>query len=184
MRSKNTLDSSLPVDFETLYTTYYPRMFRFAKVYVGSDAEAENIVQDVFLHIWEKKEVIRIQGSVLSYLLSIVKYRALDWFRHQMHVEEHKEEYVLRMMALQKVQDSPFQEEELKKQIWDAINKLPEKCRVIFIKSRFEGKKNREIAQELNISVNTVENQMGIALKKLKTDLKDYLPFLLLVLKC
>ncbi len=63
-----------------------------------------------------------------------------------------------------------------------AINKLPERCRQVFLKSRIEGKKNREIANELNLTVSTVENQMTIALRKLRVELKDYLPLLLFLL--
>ena len=63
-----------------------------------------------------------------------------------------------------------------------AINKLPERCRQVFLKSRIEGKRNREIANELNLTVSTVENQMTIALRKLRVELKDYLPLLLFLL--
>ena len=73
-------------------------------------------------------------------------------------------------------------EEDIERVLMEAINKLPERCREIFLKSRIEGKKNREIAEELNISASTVENQMTIALKKLRLELKDYLPLLLFLI--
>ena len=73
-------------------------------------------------------------------------------------------------------------EEDIEKVIANAIDKLPERCREIFLKSRIEGMKYREIADELDISMNTVENQMSIALRKLRIELKDYLPLLLFLI--
>jgi RNA polymerase sigma-70 factor (ECF subfamily) len=73
-------------------------------------------------------------------------------------------------------------DEEIEQILMTAINKLPERCRQVFLKSRIEGKKNREIANELNLTVSTVENQMTIALRKLRVELKDYLPLLLFLL--
>ncbi|WP_439788066.1 sigma-70 family RNA polymerase sigma factor, partial [Parabacteroides goldsteinii] len=72
--------------------------------------------------------------------------------------------------------------QEIEQILMTAINKLPERCRQVFLKSRIEGKKNREIANELNLTVSTVENQMTIALRKLRVELKDYLPLLLFLL--
>ena len=82
-------------------------------------------------------------------------------------------------MSLEQLNYTFSSEEEIEKVIANAIDKLPERCREIFLKSRIEGMKYREIAEELNISANTVENHIAIALKKLRVELKDYLPLLL-----
>lgn len=175
-------DINLQTHFDKIYVTYFSRMCRFAKEYVLSDEDAENIVQDVFLLLWEKRDVLDVQVSLISYLFSLVKNRCLDYLRRQVIVENYKQELSAKLSALEQLNVTIGSEEDVERAIRVAIDKLPERCREIFIKSRIEGKKYREIAEELDLSVNTVENQMGIALKKLRMELKDYLPLFLFLL--
>ena len=154
-------------------------MLRFAKEYVVFEEDAENVVQDVFLLLWEKREVLDIRISLVSYLFSLVKNRSLDYLRHKVVAEEYKQELSFKLMSLEQLNYTFSSEEEIEKVIANAIDKLPERCREIFLKSRIVGMKYREIAEELNISANTVENHIAIALKKLRVELKDYLPLLL-----
>ncbi|MBC8601222.1 RNA polymerase sigma-70 factor [Parabacteroides acidifaciens] len=165
--------------FDRIYVMYYSRMLRFAKEYVVFEEDAENVVQDVFLLLWEKREVLDIRISLVSYLFSLVKNRSLDYLRHKVVAEEYKQELSFKLMSLEQLNYTFSSEEEIEKVIANAIDKLPERCREIFLKSRIEGMKYREIAEELNISANTVENHIAIALKKLRVELKDYLPLLL-----
>lgn len=165
--------------FDRIYVMYYSRMLRFAKEYVVFEEDAENVVQDVFLLLWEKREVLDIRVSLVSYLFSLVKNRSLDYLRHKVVAEEYKQELSFKLMSLEQLNYTFSSEEEIEKVIANAIDKLPERCREIFLKSRIEGMKYREIAEELNISANTVENHIAIALKKLRVELKDYLPLLL-----
>ena len=169
-------------DFEKLYKLYYPKMFAFAKNYVPANEDAENIVQDVFLLLWEKREVLDIQISLVSYLFALVKNKSLDYLRHKVIADEYKQELSAKLTALELLNYSFTSDEEIEQILMTAINKLPERCRQVFLKSRIEGKKNREIANELNLTVSTVENQMTIALRKLRVELKDYLPLLLFLL--
>lgn len=171
----------IQTDFDKIYVMYFSRMHRFAKEYVLSDEDAENIVQDVFLMLWEKRTVLDVQVSLLSYLFSLVKNRCLDFLRHQIVVEDYKQELSAKLIALEQFNYIFNTDEDLERLFSSAIDKLPERCREIFIKSRLDGKKYREIAEELNLSVNTVENQMTIALKKLRAELKDYLPLLFII---
>lgn len=168
--------------FDHIYVTYYPRMIRFAKEYVLFEDDAENIVQDIFVLLWEKRDVLDIQVSLTSYLFTLVKNRCLDFIRHKTVSEEYAKEFQAKQAALEQLNYTFTSEEDIEEIITAAIEKLPERCREIFIKSRIEGKKYKEIAEELNISVNTVENQIAIALKRLKVELKDYLPLLLFLL--
>ena len=169
-------------NFDKIYVLYYSRMFRFAKEYVLFDEDAENIVQDVFLLLWEKREVLNIQISLVSYLFALVKNKSLDYLRHKVIADEYKQELSAKLTALELLNYSFTSDEEIEQILMTAINKLPERCRQVFLKSRIEGKKNREIANELNLTVSTVENQMTIALRKLRVELKDYLPLLLFLL--
>ncbi|GKG75544.1 MULTISPECIES: RNA polymerase sigma-70 factor [Parabacteroides] len=169
-------------NFDKIYVLYYSRMFRFAKEYVLFDEDAENIVQDVFLLLWEKREVLDIQISLVSYLFALVKNKSLDYLRHKVIADEYKQELSAKLTALELLNYSFTSDEEIEQILMTAINKLPERCRQVFLKSRIEGKRNREIANELNLTVSTVENQMTIALRKLRVELKDYLPLLLFLL--
>ena len=137
------------IDFEQIYLSYFSKMKRFAREYVLSDEDAENIVQDVFLDFWEKKELLPLPINILAYLFTSIKNRCIDFLRHKI-VQKEVENKI--------------------------IDSLPERCREIFLKSKIEGKKQKEIAEEMNISINTVETQMGIAYKKLRNELKDYFP--------
>lgn len=170
-------------DFEKLYKLYYPKMFAFAKNYVPANEDAENIVQDVFLTLWERKEEIEISFTLTTYLFTLVKNRCLNFLRHKLIEEEYnsqmKEELGFKLYALEAFDYSYQSEEELQEIIRRALDTLPERCREVFIKSRIEGLKYKEISEELGISVNTVENQMVTELKKLRVALKDYLPLLL-----
>ncbi|MDR0844139.1 MAG: RNA polymerase sigma-70 factor [Tannerella sp.] len=170
--------------FEQLYRSYYSKMKHFAKEYVISDGEAEDIVQDVFMELWEKKQLFLTHTNLVAYLFTAVKNKSLNFLRHQIirqKTAEHlQEEFMITMQmnldSLEVLNDHFISEEDIEKALADAIDTLSPRRREIYIKSKIEGKKQEEIAEELNITVNTVETQMGIARKKLKIKLKDYLP--------
>lgn len=174
-------------NFELIYKQYYPKMFAFAKNYIPANEDAENIVQDVFLSLWERKQEIVISYTLVTYLFTLVKNRCLNFLRHKLIEEEFnsqmKEELRFKLDALESMDYSYQSEKELQEIIRRALDSLPERCREVFIKSRIEGLKYKEISEELGISVNTVENQMVTALKKLRVELKDYLPLLLFLVK-
>ena len=179
-------------DFDTIYINNFSRLFLFAKEYVLFDEDAENIVQDVFLMLWEKKEVLRVNISLTAYLFTLVKNKCIDFLRHIMVAQtytetiqnEYNAELNIKLYALESFNQSLESDEDIETLLQQAIDKLPERCRLIFIKSRIEGKKYKEIAEELNLSVNTVEGQISIALKKLREELKDYLPLLFFLFIC
>ena len=160
--------------FEEIYVSWFSRMKYFALEYVVSEEDAENIVQDVFTELWERKEILAYDVNLVALLFTSIKNRCIDLLRHRIVVKEAvnliQEEYqaTLRMkLASLELFDQSL---------------LSEKCREIFIKSKIEGKKQKDIAAELNISLKTVENQMAIAYKKIKSELKDYLPLLIFLL--
>ena len=172
------------IDFEQIYLSYFSKMKRFAREYVLSDEDAENIVQDVFLDFWEKKELLPLPINILAYLFTSIKNRCIDFLRHkivQKEVENKmQEEYRLTLQmkyySLGELDVGIFEEDDVEQLLSKVIDSLPERCREIFLKSKIEGKKQKEIAEEMNISINTVETQMGIAYKKLRNELKDYFP--------
>lgn len=167
-----------------MYIRYYARMKRFAKEYVVSEEDAENILQDVFTDLWEKRNELSEEINLIAFLFTAIKNRSIDLLRRKTLEEEatnrmHEETLLALQMnlgSLQILEVDLFDEESVEFVIKRAIESLPDKCREIFIKSKLEGKKQKEIAAELNISVNTVETQMGIAYKKLREGLKDIYP--------
>ena len=103
----------------------------------------------------------------------------LYWGREKAVQEEYQITLRMKLDSLEIFDQSILSEQDIEQLISEAIDSLPEKCREIFIKSKIEGKKQKEIADELNVSIKTVENQMNIAYKKIKVRLKDYLPLLI-----
>lgn len=173
--------------FEDIYLAYFSKMKYFAKEYVVSDEEAENIVQDTFTELWEKKEILTMPVNLVAYLFTTIKNKCLNHLRHKIVVQETatlmQEEYAITLRvnldSLEAFNDNLFSEQDIENIISCALDSLSDRCREIFIMSKLEGKKQKQIAEELNISINTVETQMGIAYKKLRSELKDYMPLFL-----
>jgi len=167
--------------FSQLFDDYYVTLCFFAIKYVSDMDLSRSLVQQVFVDLWAKREKLNIRYSPKSYLYHAVKNRSIDYLRK-------KKNSIPLSDTFENIQSLPFQdlveEAELNERINKAINRLPEKCREIFLLCRFEGLKYSEIAEKLNISVKTVEMQMGIALKKLRNSLSDYQMINLLVFVC
>lgn len=174
-------------EFERIYIRYYARMKRFAREYVIFEEDAENILQDVFMDFWEKRETLLTHINVIAFLFTSIKNRCIDLLRRktlEKEAADHMKEELsltLRMNfnSLQVLDSELFNEESVENIIHQAIASLPDKCREIFIKNKIEGMKQKEIAAELNITINTVETQMSIAYKKLKESLKNLYPLFL-----
>ena len=109
-------------NFDRIYVTYYSRMLRFAKEYVLFDEDAENVVQDVFLLLWEKREVLDIQVSLVSYLFSLVKNRSLDYLRHKVVAEEYRQELTFKLSALEQLNYTFTSEEDIEQAVTKAID--------------------------------------------------------------
>lgn len=179
------------MDFAQCYIHWYSRLKFFAREYVLSEADAENIVQDVFTELYEKREVLTLPVNTIAYLFTATKNRCINHLRRKMQEQEInrqlQDEFSLTLQmkfdSLEAFDLQFLSEEDIETKLQKALLALPERCREIFMMNKFEGKKQKEIAQILNLSVNTVESQMAIAYKKLRAELKDYLPLLLLLIK-
>lgn len=176
-------------DFSHIYVTYYARMKRFAREYVVSTEDAENIVQDVFLELWGNWERMRDSDNLFAYLYLAVKNRSIDFLRRRsvsLRAGEHITQEYRRTLQLNYEALAAFDDisspEGLERVLNDALATLPERCRLIFVMSKLEGRKQYEIARMLGISINTVESQMAIAYRKLRAVLKNYSPLLLFLL--
>lgn len=166
--------------FELIFKTYYQELCSFAKSYIHDADTAEGLVQELFVHLWDNMDRILIKTSLKSYLYQSVRNRAFNHLKHLKTRQEHADHSLRNSEQFTNV-EKQLELKDLQQKIDESLQKLPEKCRQVFIMSRQEGKKYREIAEELGISVKTVENQMGKALKTMRAELDDYLPLALLV---
>jgi len=163
--------------FEILFRKYYAPITNFTASIVRDITVAEEIAQEVFLYIWEKREKIEIHTGFKSYIFSSAKNKSLNYLK--LELPKHQATTDLENIQIGKMPVMADNETDLiKKKIQYAIDQLPDKCRNIFVLSRYGGLTYKEIAEDLEISVKTVENQMTIALRKLKEalseDLKNY----------
>lgn len=160
--------------FETIYLKYWDKLYSSVYKRVKSGAVAEEIVQDFFVSLWEKRSVIKIHTSFEAYIFTSVRYLVLNYlqkeitrsnYRLSLPAEEQYSDYTLNQIYLN----------ELNKVIEDEISQLPDKCQHVFRLSRQENLNTKEIAEKLGISTKTVENHLTKALKILRVNLKDYI---------
>lgn len=157
--------------FETLYKEHYNTLCNTADNIVRNEDESHDIVQEVFLKFWNKKSEHDTIVNKKAYLVKSVINASLTY------LEKNKRTISLNKLNVKasETSDSPLKQKELENKIQAALEQLPPKCRTIFALSRFEEMKYKEIAEHLGISVKTVENQMGIALKKMRQELSPYI---------
>lgn len=164
--------------YSALFRRYYPALCAYANRLVNLE-DAEEIVQDVLFWLWENREVQTFDTSFSQYLYKAVYNRCINrqtQQQSQLRAETRYYEYMLEML-----QDTDFyQAEELKKQIVEAIRELPPTYREAFVMHRFGNKSYKEIAEQLQVSHQTVNYRIQQALKLLRVRLKDYLPILVL----
>lgn len=161
--------------FKALFQKYYASMCHYACQFLKDSDMAEETVQELFVRLWEKRITLTIDTSVSHYLFRAVRNHCLNQLQHQ----KIRQQYASHVMetARQEADWQPFfMELELIERIEKCISALPEKRQEIFRLSREQGLKYKEIAEKLNISVKTVEAQMGLALKYLRDELKELSP--------
>lgn len=169
--------------YEYLFATYYPRLHNYALHFLADGDAVGDIIQDCFMKLWEKRGELILQ-SVGALLFRMVRNQCLNYLRHKaledsewlqsLNLEDHSE----RLYSTDFL-DDPDQKllfQELKRQVEHTLDALPERSRQIFTMSRFDGMKNREIAEELGISVKVVERHIGRALKMFRRQLRNVQP--------
>ena len=163
--------------FDTLFRRYYPMLCAYGHRFVELE-DAEEIVEDSLLWIWENRETLVIESSLNSYLFKMVYRRALNKLAHIDATQLADTRFYEEMQEM--LQDTDYyQIEELAKRIEDAVAALPESYREAFVMHRFRDMSYKEIAETLGVSPKTIDYRIQQALKQLRVDLKDYLPLLL-----
>lgn len=169
--------------FEELFKAHFVALTAYALKFIPDQDEAKEIVHMVFVNLWDKKDTVGTDTSLKPYLYRGVHNRCLNYLRDHKKYEKGWDETSFQLQPGMTQQDDLLETEELKARIDKAIQLLPEKCRQIFLLSRMEDLKYKEIADRLNISVKTVEVQIGKALKILREKLIDYLMLVLILCK-
>ena len=161
--------------FQEFYLSYAADMISFARKYVDATT-AEDIVHDIFLSIWDLKSTIMVEKNLQNYLLSMVKNACYDYLKHKKVTETFlsKAEHQLKIEELEyyEFQDNENAENHNLQAIYASIEKLPPRCKAIFEKTYLEKQKSGDIAEEMNISVRTVETHIYNALKLIRNNLK------------
>lgn len=173
---------------ELLFSIYFPRLNDFARNVVKDDVISQDIVQDVFVKVWEKRadiESINLEG----FLFRLVRNRCIDYIKHLKVVNNRMQEIQIsskyeELYRIDFIGNEPYVliEQELKLKIEKTIHSLPERCREVFILSRMNGLKNKEIAENLNINIKNVERHLSRAMQSFRKNFSEDLPIALIIL--
>lgn len=182
------MNDNFDLSYQTLFRRYYPSLLFYATRLVGEE-EAEDVVQDVFVELWKRKETIEIGDQIQAFLYRAVYTRALNVLKHR----SVQDGYCAAMEEINQKRAEFYQpdnnevirrieDKELRQEIYGAINELPDKCKEVFKLSYLHEMKNKEIADALGVSLRTVEAHMYKALKFLRSRLGHLWSILLLLL--
>jgi RNA polymerase sigma-70 factor, ECF subfamily len=166
--------------FETIFKAMYAPLCSYARLHLSDSDEAEEIVQTILIKLWEKRKTLDIKTNLNAYLYAAVKNHCLNQFKHQKVRKDHAAHHLHVVKNHASTTDELLSSKEIQIRIDLAVGSLPDQCRNVFVLSREHEMKYSEIAEKLGISIKTVEAHMGKALKILRDNLKDYLPYLIL----
>jgi RNA polymerase sigma-70 factor (ECF subfamily) len=168
--------------FEQVFKQHYKSLHAYAFTLLKDEVVAVEMVQNVFFKLWERTDNLTISGSVAAYLYRAVHNESLNYLKHLKVRSDHQLFVSHRNEELADQASRKIQLRQLEEKLHEALTELPEQCRTIFQLSRFDELRYREIADKLDISVKTVENQMGKALKILRNRLADFLVLILIII--
>lgn len=170
-------------NFRTVFITYFESLEVFAKAYVVDEDIAKDMVQEVFANLWVKRSSLPQQLDLKSYLYQSTRNNCLNHLKqlkvqnkYEKRTRDNYQDLLLNYEALNQLNFDSLSYQELQKSLSEAIAELPPKCREVFEMSRYNGMKNKEIAEHLNISIKAVEGHITKALKLLKNRLKPHYP--------
>ena len=170
--------------FAEIYRKYYGDLCMYALRFINDEDESEEIVQEIIFKLWEQKEQLQAVNSLKSYLFRSVHNRCLNYIKHQAHKNKYSDRAYTEMKKIELEAVEDYQNKELEEKVQKAIDDLPDRCKEVFRMSRFDGKKNKEISEDLGISVKAVEANITRALSSLRESLNKYLKieFIILIL--
>ena len=170
--------------FKQLYEEYYAPFCLYAKRFIDDLDTRQDIVSDVFASLWDKMDTDSFDlqsDTALGYIKMCVKNNCLNFLKHQEYEWSYAENIKKKAPVYETEPDSVYTLDELYKMLYETLDKLPENYRTVFMKSFFEGKTHVEIAEEMNLSVKSINRYKQKTMELLRNELKDYLPLLLLL---
>lgn len=160
--------------FRFFFDKYYADLCNFVNYYINDAEMAEELVQDIYVYVWENREKIKIRSSVKSYLYSASKNKSLNYIRNEKIKQRRFKNYQDQQTDSGQLEESYLDTPQLQEILKKSIASLPARCREIYVLSRDEELTHKEIAERLNLSPKSVENQIGIALKKMREQLQPF----------
>jgi RNA polymerase sigma-70 factor (ECF subfamily) len=160
--------------FDAIFRKWYPQLVRYAESMLGERAVAEEIAQDVMLKVWDSRQTLTIDESPAGYLLRATRNRTLNELRHR-KVQQKSQIHLVKDDRVSASAEADLTEQKIQAALHDAMDALPERCREVFELSRVQGLRYSEIAEAMQISVKTVETQMGKALRILRERMAPFL---------
>lgn len=178
-----------PSAFEELFKQTFPRMLSYCNLFIHDQAQANDLVQECFVKLWEKRTTIKATQSIESLLFVMLRNKCLNYLRDQKLRDFEKNIELLKENELQHLYQLDFigkeektLEESLIEAILESVEKLPEKRKLVFIKTKIEGKKNKDVADELDISLKAVEKHLHQAKEQIRTEVLGKFPLLYVVI--
>ncbi|WP_346854839.1 RNA polymerase sigma-70 factor [uncultured Draconibacterium sp.] len=174
--------------FEVIFNANYEAIVGFCTQFISDVDASKSTAQQAFINLWLNRDKVERVNGIRAFLYTAAKTGCLNYLRHEKYKIQYQKHTIaekenrLNQDILQSFQFNRLEYMELEEMIQSAIDKLPEKCKVVFMKSRFEGKKNQEIADELNMALKSVESNITRALKILRKELQEVLPLVLFLL--
>ena len=159
---------------EELFNYYYPRLFNFSKSFLKIEDGIDDILQVVFVKIWQNRKSIKNSGTFNSYIFTITRNLLLNEQRSRLHKQSTKEEISKLSVAPEYSLMEQIEYTDLKEKVDHIVNELPQRQKEIFVLSRTEGLSHKEIAEKLKISTKTVEYHITLAVRFLKDELKGF----------
>lgn len=171
--------------YEELFKQTFPRMLGYCRLFIQDQDQSNDLVQECFVNLWEKRQIIDPRQSVESLLFVMLRNRCLNYLRNQKNDLIDKSFNALEENEIQHLYQLDFTgreekslEEQLIEAIRESVEELPEKRKLIFIKTKFEGKRNKDVADELGISVKAVEKHLHLAKEQIRQEMLVKFPLL------
>lgn len=168
-----SLKNDDPLAMNHIFSVHWETIFDAAFRKVGDEDIAQDITQEIFISLWENRQTLDVEGSLSGYLYGAVKFKVINYYRSKATKENHHAEFsaLLAQQQFTNTADQNLNLQDASREIEAALQRLPERMRLVIFMSRKEDKSIKEIAEELNVSAQTVKNQITAAMKILREDL-------------
>jgi len=187
--TKKQLKTGKPAAFKEVFRLLYPRMRGYCKLFIADDSDVEDVIQECFITLWEKRKSINPEKSIESFIFVILRNRCLNVLKSKKIEDRRVEIENLDVNELQYLYQLDFSEKEEKsieemliESFREAVEELPEKMKQVFVACKIQGKKQKEVAEELGISVKMIEKQISKAKLQIRDKLMKQYPSMVVII--